>query len=299
MGKAIRYGGITLLVLLLFIVIWGFFIEPYTLDVQEQEATITNLPPAWEGQRIGLIADFQYGMWMANTSTMERAVNQLIEDNPAAVLIAGDFVYHLKENWREDIETVIGIVRPLSDAGIPTYAVLGNHDYGMSTSKDQKKSEQAEGLKTALEEVGIQVLQNEADTLLREDASLYIAGIGSHVAGEDQPELALSEVPEDAARIVLMHNPNSYEAIPANTAPLAVAGHTHGGQFRLPFTPQWSWMTYQRENKVHADGWIEEEYGAAGNNLYVNRGIGFSLIPARLNCPPELTYFTLRASGNS
>jgi predicted MPP superfamily phosphohydrolase len=45
---------------------------------------------------------------------------------------------------------------------------------------------------------------------------------------------------------------------------------------------------------VYGDGWIKN-YGKQGNNLYVNRGIGFSDIPIRINCPPEVTLFTLRS----
>ena len=51
-------------------------------------------------------------------------------------------------------------------------------------------------------------------------------------------------------------------------------------------------MTFAVDDEVHADGWISD-YGAPGNRLYVNRGIGFSVLPLRLNCPPELTWFTL------
>ncbi len=75
-------------------------------------------------------------------------------------------------------------------------------------------------------------------------------------------------------------------------APLALAGHTHGGQLRLPFMSQWSWMALVSDEKIYADGWING-FGKSGNRLYVNRGIGFSLIPARVNCLPELTFFTL------
>ena len=92
-----------------------------------------------------------------------------------------------------------------------------------------------------------------------------------------------------------MHNPDSFEPLPSGTAPLAMAGHTHGGQVRLPFLPEWSWMTFAKEDEVHADGWIDG-YGQPGNRLYVNRGIGFSIIPIRINCPPEITLFTLRLS---
>ncbi len=75
-----------------------------------------------------------------------------------------------------------------------------------------------------------------------------------------------------------------------------MAGHTHGGQVRIPFLPEWSWLTYAVEDEVHADGWIDG-YGAPGNRLYVNRGIGFGTAPIRVNCPPEVTVFTLRPAG--
>ena len=89
-----------------------------------------------------------------------------------------------------------------------------------------------------------------------------------------------------------MHHPDTFASLPAGSAPLAIAGHTHGGQVRLPFLPRWSWMTLAKDEPVHVDGWIQD-YGAAGNRLYVNRGIGFSTIPIRINCPPEITIFTL------
>lgn len=96
----------------------------------------------------------------------------------------------------------------------------------------------------------------------------------------------------------MMHNPASFALFPANTAPVAVAGHTHGGQIRLPFTPEWSWLTFIKEDRVHADGWIDG-YGKQRNHLYVNRGIGFSILLIRINCPPEITLFTLKQARKS
>ncbi|MEQ9484433.1 MAG: hypothetical protein RIG27_19410 [Coleofasciculus sp. F4-SAH-05] len=126
--------------------------------------------------------------------------------------------------------------------------------------------------------------------------AVYLVGIGSHLANKDQPKDAIAQVPSTNPRIVMMHNPKSFPALPANTAPVAVAGHTHGGQIRLPFTPQWSWLALAK-NWEHVDGW-SDGYDVSGNNLYVNRGIGFSDLPIRLNCSPEVTLFTLQGTGN-
>ena len=283
------------------IIIWSF-IEPYLIDTESQVGEIPNLPPAWEGQRVAQISDFQVGLWGDNTNTIRRIIARLVEARPAAVLISGDFIYHAIPNPEQEIERAVGLVEPLIESGIPTYAVLGNHDYGMRTQQTPPKEELAAQLEAALEDLGVTVLQNEAVPLSLPDAqsnsdpnALYLVGIGASLPNQSQPQAAVAQVPNASPRLVIMHNPDSFAALPANTAPLAVAGHTHGGQVRLPFTPDWSWLTFAREDTIHADGWIDE-YGEPSNQLYVNRGIGMSELPIRFNCIPELTFFTLESS---
>jgi predicted MPP superfamily phosphohydrolase len=132
--------------------------------------------------------------------------------------------------------------------------------------------------------------QDHADP---QELLLYVLGVGAHFAQADQPLGALAQVLPGASRLVSMHNPQSFAAFPAGTTPFAMAEYTHGGQVRVPWTPEWTWLTYIKGETVHADGWIDG-YGQSGNRLYVNRGIGFSLLPIRLNCPPEVTLFILR-----
>lgn len=283
-------------ILLGLLVTWGL-IEPYILDEEEETAVISNLPAAWSGKKVAQISDFQIGMWWDNVPTVAKSVNRLIEEQPAAVLISGDFIYHARPNPEKEINQVVEVLRPLTEANIPTYAVLGNHDYGMTSKKVKPDFDLANQLAKALENIGIEVLDNEAVIipLQNQQSDLYIVGVDSHWAKDDDVNQALAQIPTDSPRIVLMHNPDSFEAFPANSAPFAVAGHTHGGQIRLPFLPHWSWLSFAKEDKVYADKWVEEGYGQAGNSLYVNRGIGFSDIPIRINCSPELTMFTLQS----
>ncbi len=316
MKKFLKYSLIALTGVLLILLVWGVVIEPRLMDVEEERADIPNLSAAWEGKRVALIADLQVGMWLDNTDTVRRIVERLIEERPAAVLIAGDFVYNPTEDepddteredfreFREEIDEVTNLLRPLTQANIPTYAVLGNHDYGMPTVKYAKNDLLARNVQEALQSIGIRVLDNEAVPLnagvsggQSVDNNLYLLGVGSHVAGEDKPQVALAQVPSGAPRIAFMHNPDSFTEFPAGSAPLALAGHTHGGQFRVPFTPNWSWMALLSDEKIYADGWIDN-YGQAGNRLYINRGIGFSVAPVRINCRPELTMFTLKRASN-
>lgn len=302
--RAFKYGGYGILTALLLLLTWGFLVEPRLIDTEEHAALVPDLPSAWVGQKIAVVADYQVGMWGANTGTMRRITERLVEERPAAVLLAGDFVYKTANDPTEEIETVLEIVRPLSAAGIPAFAVLGNHDYSLDLRDDPKNDQLARCVREGLESVGVRVLDNEAVRVERTAVAggapevLYLVGIGAEWADEARPDVALQGVPADAPRIVFMHNPNSFLKIPAGAAPLAVAAHTHGGQIRIPGTPSWSWLSIVTEGEPHADGWIAEEgFGEPGNRLYVNRGVGFSDLPVRINCMPELTYLRLKRAG--
>jgi predicted MPP superfamily phosphohydrolase len=211
-------------------------------------------------------------------------------ERPAACLIAGDFVYNAA-GQPEAVSVGVEVVRPLVSAGIPTYAVLGNHDYAEEASGKQPGV--GEVVCRALGEIGVRVLRNEAVDL---GDGLYLVGIGPYRVGEDRSGQAFAEVPRDAPRVVLMHNPRSFAGLASGVAPLALAGHTHGGQIRMPFKPEWNLARLVKPWPQYADGWIDG-YGRPGNRLYVNRGLGFSMIPVRIGCRPEVTFFTLRRLG--
>lgn len=252
---------------------------------------------------------------MANEETVARIVDRIVAEQPAAVLFAGDLVYHPTDedepdeaereemrNFMTEINRAVALLRPLTQAGIPVYAVLGNHDYGMNYPDSLKNERLAEAVRRALEATGIRVLTNTAAELRlpaengaspsADSSGLYLAGVAPRWPGKAAPSTTLAHLPDQAPRIILMHNPDSFPDFPPETAPFAVAGHTHGGQIRVPFTKRWAWTALVQDERVTADGWIRN-YGQAGNHLYVNRAIDFSSFPVRINCRPELTIFTL------
>ncbi len=324
MLKPLLTSGSALLAIIILITVWGVVIEPRLIEERQWTVELPGLLPSWNGRQIALMADLQIGMWLNNTDTIRRIVKRLVKRRPAAVLIAGDFIYHpiedepedvreefepsdYREDASEEVRRVVDLLRPLTEAGIPVYAVLGNHDYGMETESAVALPWLADLVATSLSAIGVRVLSNQAVAIEPPGSTaamaaapahwpFFIVGIGAHLPRLDNPEDAVAAVPGDAPRLVFMHHPASFERIPAGQAPLALAGHTHGGQVRLPFFPEWTWLSYVKGEKVHADGWIDG-YGQPRNRLYINRGIGFSKAPIRINCRPELTIFTLRSQS--
>jgi uncharacterized protein len=286
-------GGLALL--------WGAGIEPRLLDEQQVDAPVPQLPPTWEGKLIAVLADFQVGVWWANTDTVRRAVSRVLEVRPAATLLLGDFLYHPAPDRRKALETVRELLGPLTAEGIPTYAVLGNHDYGLDDGGTVAPARLASDVRDARRELGIVVLETRAVELRDQKTNgtegaqpLYLVGISSHDGSDRQPMAAFDEVPDARPRLVVMHNPHSFKMLAAESAPFAVAGHTHGAQVRIPFLPGRSWLARREGEPAHISGWAADGFGQPGNHLYVNRGIGFSAAPIRFGSRPELTLFRLR-----
>ena len=270
-------------------VVYGSAIEPrFILDERSCTAEVAELPPELDGLRVAVFSDLQIGMWLANEGMVERIVRRAVDAEPDAVLLGGGFVYSSSPDVSTQVERVIGLLMPLTDAGIPTFAVLGNHDYEVGATEE---------LTAALEEHGVTVLRNGAATLAGASdaaASLHVVRIGPARPEHSNATAALAEVRNDAPRIVLMHNPTSFEELPAGSAPLAVAGHTHCGQIAIPGLPAWSYLEL-REDERMVDGFAPPSYGATEDRLFVTCGIGFSLVPMRVAAAPQLVFFELVA----
>ena len=276
--------------------LWAMAIEPRLLDEQQLEVEVPYLPESWDGRRLALLADMQIGIRFGNTDTVRRAVRRAVACEPALVLLAGDFVYEAVRSPQSALRVLGSVLRPLAHAGIPSFAVLGNHDFGEEGSKDAR-IRLAQQVRATLETACIRVLENEAVTVgtsHTDEAPLFVVGIGPHIPHRDDPLQAISRVPEHCPRVVVMHNPSSFAGLPPDSAPFALAGHTHGGQLRIPFLPRLSLGRLTVSWPEYVDGWIDG-LGQSGNHLYVNRGLGFSRRPMRFGCPPELTVVTLRS----
>jgi predicted MPP superfamily phosphohydrolase len=106
-----------------------------------------------------------------------------------------------------------------------------------------------------------------------------LIGLGDHFAGRDGIEPVLA-APADKPRIVLMHNPDSAMALPPGSAVLALAGHTHGGQIRIPRLYRYAIAcAYPFDRGLHTFGPVP---------TFVTSGLGQTGVPMRFLNPPVI-----------
>ena len=138
---------------------------------------------------------------------------------------------------------------------------------------------------------GVELLFNSSARVPVRDASVTIVGLDDPVEGQPDPMAALAGVAARDVAVWVLHGPGYVDELPKSIMPspaLFLAGHTHGGQIRLPGVT----LVLPVGSGRFVAGWYRDTIAP----LYVSRGIGTVFVPARLFCPPELPVFTLRSS---
>lgn len=286
-GRTLGRVALALLAALTLVVAYGVLVEPRVILDEERFTVPVPGLPAGASPTVAVFSDIQIGMWFANEDMVSDIVEEVVEERPDAALLVGDFVLGRTPPPVEQIDRVVDLLAPLTAAGIPSYAVLGNHDYHVDA---------ADRLAAALEAIGITVLRNASATV-PDAAGLRIVGVGPARPDRADVDAALRGVPADAPRVVMMHNPITFPRMPPGSAPLAVAGHTHCGQIAIPGLDAWSWYQLTVDERVAVGGWAPDGYGAPDNRLFVTCGVGFSLVPMRIAAPPQLVFFDLQPAG--
>jgi predicted MPP superfamily phosphohydrolase len=119
------------------------------------------------------------------------------------------------------------------------------------------------------------------------DSSVWLAGLADLATGDTNIGRALEDVPDGASVLVLTHQPDVFPEIPDRVA-LTLAGHTHGGQVRLPFVGPV--IVPSQYGARFAAGHIVEE----GRHLFVSTGVGTSIIPVRMFVVPQIDVLHLQ-----
>lgn len=258
-------------------------IARHELDIVHRTISLRHLPPRFDGHRIVQLSDIHLDEF-TEPFFLERIVREVNALDPDLVLLTGDFITLGSLTFLASQHAAHRCAEVLSGLECPQrFAVLGNHDVGVS----------APMVTAALEAHRIPVLNNKSVALDRGGDRLWIAGVAD--PGTSRPDLNAAIPAEPAAPVILMaHEPDYADVVIQHPrgayVSLMLSGHSHGGQIRIPFAGP---LILPPLGKKYVEG----HFVFGRTQLYVNRGIGTVGLPFRLNCPPEITVFTLEGAS--
>ena len=239
------------------------------IEVRHHDIPLHNLPTSFEGFTILHLSDLHVDM---NDGAMQRLIELLPDVAYDACVLTGDYrgkTYGPFDAAMEGLRQVRAQLRG------PVFGVLGNHD----TIR----------MVPALEDMGIQMLLNESEMLVRGGQCVHVVGIDdAHFYRVDNLEKAVLQVPNDEFSILLSHTPEIYRQAAHAGFDLLLSGHTHGGQICLPGAIP-----------ITLDAVLPRRMGAGPWKYcnmvgYTSVGVGSSIVAVRINCPPEITVHHLR-----
>ena len=271
---------------LLFIiwVIWG----NKALTAEKIVIYDSGIPSAFNGFRIVQVSDL-------HNAEFGRGNNELlevIEDcRPDIIVATGDII----DSGRTDTLTAALFVENALKT-TPVYYVTGNHEARLLEQGGTGKDEYSK-LESIMVNAGANVLHGESVSIERGESEIQIIGIDdpeylrlNKYAGENRITLSNIDefIKEDIFTVLLSHRPELFEEYAKSGVNLVIAGHAHGGQFRLPFVgglfapnqgffPRYDSGLYEKNN----------------TKMVVSRGLGNSAVPIRFNNRPEIVVIEL------
>lgn len=246
--------------------LYGYFIEPYRLEVKTVDIVTNKLKNAQ--LKVVQISDLHCDKRVLNEYKMVEVINAL---KPDVIVFTGDTLNSV---------VCLGRFRKVMKAlgaEIGKYAVKGNVEVFFFGNLDMFSG------------TGFEVLDKEAVELIKNGEKIFISGL-SYAYSEKYREV-LSKVPQDSYSIFLYHYPDLVEDLGGLNVDLYLAAHTHGGQIRLPFYG--ALVTFSKYGKKYEMG----KYIVGGTILYVNRGMGLEggFSPrVRFLSRPEITVFNIK-----
>ncbi len=278
--KKLQWWRLAAMVLVLAAVAFSLWRGNVRIGVSHYDVPVPQHPEL-EGFTVAQVADLH------NTSFgpgNEDLIEKLAASHPDIIAVTGDLI----GMEHDDFTTAMDLLGKLKEIA-PIYFVAGNHEV---------RNRHYEKFRQALSELGVQVMNNEETWIPYGGSKIRLIGITDPTVPGDQwgrteasvmaAVLEELEFEDPSFRLLLSHRPEYFELYAAHGLDLVLSGHAHGGQIRLPFigalaAPGQGWFPAYTEG-LHEEG---------GTYLAVSRGLGNSLIPLRVNNPPELVIVRL------
>jgi uncharacterized protein len=248
---------------------YGLIYGRFDMQITRQRIRLARLPKSFDGFRIAQLSDLHISPFMP-ADEIRRCVTMTNELKPDLIVMTGDYLLWDPAAQGEVVQALAGLRAPHG-----VFGCLGNHESITDTE---------ESITRLFALQGTHILRQERASIRLGGDTLYLIGID-----DSQPDDRSVEglVMPGTVNILLNHNPNDFDQAAGLGFDLMLAGHTHGGQLSLEFLRRG--LSLARLETPYVAGWYEK----SGGQLYVNRGIGTTILPIRLGARPEITILEL------
>jgi predicted MPP superfamily phosphohydrolase len=238
------------------------------VEIKHNPILLPDLPASFDGFTILQLSDLHVDM---SETAMERVVGLLGDLRYDVCVLTGDY---RGKTYGPYEATLAGMARVRAALKGLIYGVLGNHDTICMVP--------------GLEGMGIGMLLNENDSIVRGGQRIHLVGIDdAHFYGMDNIEKAAAGIPHDEFSILISHTPEIYRQAAHADFNLLLSGHTHGGQICLPGGIPITLDSVLPRFMASGPWKYHDMIG------YTSVGAGSSVVPVRFNCPPEITLHRL------
>lgn len=276
-SKKIKIFILCLLCILVGFLGWNI-IQNQTVHINEITIKSESLPDDFQGYKIVQVSDLHNKEFGENNIDLLSAIK---EQSPNIIVVTGDIV----DSRRTDVQIARDFVNNASEIA-PVYYVTGNHEARVKIEDEIDN--------VTLNE-NVIVLHNKDVLIEKGESIIQLIGVDDpdYKAVNNSTEYMNKRLEKycnnEYFKILLSHRPELFEVYAENNMNVIFSGHAHGGQVRLPFVGGII-APHQGFFPTYDAGLF---YATNDATMVVSRGLGDSIIPLRINNPPELVVVTL------
>ncbi|MEG2410782.1 MAG: metallophosphoesterase [Erysipelotrichaceae bacterium] len=279
-----KIGKIILLLLIMIailigVVFYGTYVSVERVSLNYQSITSSKIAPDLNNLQIAFVSDIHYNHFM-NQERLKPMIDKLNKANPDLIIFGGDLFDHPELNMpTPEIQSEITNLLTSLKAPLGKFAILGEQDL------------MNENVKLMCEQIlynsDFEVISNRNIRIHRKSsASLSLVGIDSLLGGAPNVEAAFTNVSDQDFVLCVSHAPDIISQLPMNTISLFLAGHSHGGQIRIPLIGPL--------NKIEgAKDYVSGSYQSKSAKIHISNGIGTTNSDIRIFAPAEILIYRL------
>lgn len=243
------------------------FVAPFHPRIREERIDLSPDHAGLDGLTVAFVTDTHVGPQFP-PERLDPTIQLLAGQQPDILLFGGDYICESPRFWRQAIP---GLCRMVESSRYGAWGISGNHDLANTRR----------ALEESLGDANIRLLNNASAEIQTDRGSLWVAGLDDVLLGKANVDAAFADIPRHAPVLALIHEPDASERLVPYQPMAALAGHSHGGQIRLP---KIGGLGAPKMGRRFQTGRTDID----GMPLIVSNGIGVYRPPLRFNCSPEV-----------